>query len=72
MGFFMFSTLIFGCDHFDCFSGDEDTVIPFGGTRRLINQLAEMNNLSTTIPYSVWFDGGQVYMCRLIFHLYSA
>lgn len=42
------------------FSGDEDTVIPFGGTRRMINELAVMNNLNTTIPYSAWFDGGQV------------
>ncbi|MCO5612160.1 hypothetical protein L7F22_066422 [Adiantum nelumboides] len=42
------------------YSGDEDSVIPFGGTRRLVDQLASMNDLKTSIPYSAWFDGGQI------------
>ncbi|KAH7351964.1 hypothetical protein KP509_19G022500 [Ceratopteris richardii] len=42
------------------YSGDEDSVIPFGGTRRLVDQLAKMNGLETSVPYSPWLDGGQV------------
>lgn len=42
------------------YSGDVDTVIPFGGTRRMTDQLAVMNNLTTTLPYTAWVDKGQV------------
>lgn len=42
------------------FSGDEDSVVPFGGTRKQIRELAKIVNLTTSVPYSAWFDGGQV------------
>ena len=41
-------------------SGDQDSVIPFTGTRTLISNLAASLQLNTTVPYSVWFQGKQV------------
>ncbi|XP_019162098.1 PREDICTED: serine carboxypeptidase-like 45 [Ipomoea nil] len=42
------------------FSGDQDSVIPFTGTRTLVNKLAQDLGLSTTVPYGTWFEGKQV------------
>ncbi|GFP84997.1 serine carboxypeptidase-like 45 [Phtheirospermum japonicum] len=41
------------------YSGDQDSVIPLTGTRKLINGLAQNLNLKTTQPYSVWLAGKQ-------------
>jgi len=41
-------------------SGDQDSVIPFMGTRRLVDKLAEKLGLKTTVPYSAWFVDKQV------------
>ncbi|KAG5556012.1 hypothetical protein RHGRI_006596 [Rhododendron griersonianum] len=42
------------------YSGDQDSVIPLTGTRRLVNGLARELGLNTTVPYRVWFEGRQV------------
>ncbi|KAK3443406.1 serine carboxypeptidase-like 45 [Eucalyptus grandis] len=42
------------------YSGDQDSVIPLTGSRRLVHGLAEKLGLNTTIPYRVWFQGQQV------------
>eukprot|EP01018_Ginkgo_biloba_P017341 Gb_10863 [translate_table: standard] len=42
------------------YSGDQDSVIPLTGTRKLVNNLALELQLNTSIPYSVWFEGKQV------------
>ncbi|KAM0962288.1 hypothetical protein ACFX2I_021430 [Malus domestica] len=42
------------------YSGDQDSVIPLTGSRKLVNGLAEQLRLSTTVPYRVWFGGQQV------------
>ncbi|MBA0738840.1 hypothetical protein Gogos_012159 [Gossypium gossypioides] len=42
------------------YSGDQDSVIPLTGSRKLVNQLAEELGLKTTVPYRVWFEGQQV------------
>ncbi|KAL6530574.1 Serine carboxypeptidase-like 45 [Orobanche minor] len=42
------------------YSGDQDSVLPLIGTRRLVNGLAKDLKLNTTQPYSVWFEGRQV------------
>ncbi|KAL3637119.1 hypothetical protein CASFOL_019418 [Castilleja foliolosa] len=42
------------------YSGDQDSVIPLTGTRRLIDGLAKDLNLETTQPYRVWLSGKQV------------
>ncbi|XP_044494658.1 serine carboxypeptidase-like 45 [Mangifera indica] len=42
------------------YSGDQDSVIPLTGSRKLVNGLAKQLNLSTTVPYRVWFEGQQV------------
>ncbi|KAI8562537.1 hypothetical protein RHMOL_Rhmol03G0043500 [Rhododendron molle] len=42
------------------YSGDQDSVIPLTGTRRLVNGLARELGLNTTVPYRVWFEGSQV------------
>ncbi|KAK7344936.1 hypothetical protein VNO77_15199 [Canavalia gladiata] len=42
------------------YSGDQDSVIPFIGTRRLVDKLAKKLGLKTTVPYSSWFVGKQV------------
>ena len=41
-------------------SGDQDSVIPLIGSRRLVHGLAEELGLKTTVPYRVWFAGMQV------------
>ncbi|CAI0411496.1 unnamed protein product [Linum tenue] len=38
------------------YSGDQDSVLPFIGTRILVNRLATEMGLNTTIPYKAWFD----------------
>ncbi|KAJ1404266.1 Serine carboxypeptidase, serine active site [Sesbania bispinosa] len=42
------------------YSGDQDSVVPFIGTRRLVDKLAKRLGLKTTVPYSAWFVGKQV------------
>ncbi|KAI4300908.1 hypothetical protein L6164_034235 [Bauhinia variegata] len=42
------------------YSGDLDAVIPFIGSRRLVDGLAKKLRLKTTVPYSAWFVGKQV------------
>ncbi|GMY20328.1 serine carboxypeptidase-like 45 [Fagus crenata] len=42
------------------YSGDQDAVIPFTGTRTLVNGLAKELGLKTTVPYRAWFEGKQV------------
>ncbi|CAN0887511.1 Serine carboxypeptidase-like 46 [Linum grandiflorum] len=38
------------------YSGDQDSVLPFIGTRTLVNRLAQQMGLNTTLPYKPWFD----------------
>ncbi|XP_027350097.1 serine carboxypeptidase-like 45 [Abrus precatorius] len=42
------------------YSGDQDSVIPFMGTRRLVDKLAKNLGLKTSVPYSAWFVDKQV------------
>ncbi|KAH7511719.1 hypothetical protein FEM48_Zijuj12G0012700 [Ziziphus jujuba var. spinosa] len=42
------------------YSGDQDAVIPFFGTRRLVNRLAKDLGLETTDPYRAWFESKQI------------
>ncbi|KAK9224347.1 hypothetical protein WN943_009380 [Citrus x changshan-huyou] len=42
------------------YSGDQDSVIPLTGSRKLVNGLANELKLGTTVPYRVWFEGQQV------------
>ncbi|XP_059656540.1 serine carboxypeptidase-like 45 isoform X2 [Cornus florida] len=42
------------------YSGDQDSVIPLIGSRKLVHGLAEELGLNTTTPYRVWFAGMQV------------
>ncbi|KAK7396051.1 hypothetical protein VNO78_16764 [Psophocarpus tetragonolobus] len=42
------------------YSGDQDSVIPFMGTRRLVDGLAKTLGLRTTVPYGAWFVDKQV------------
>ncbi|MED6150333.1 Serine carboxypeptidase-like 45 [Stylosanthes scabra] len=42
------------------YSGDQDSVIPLTGSRKLVHQLAKLLRLRTTVPYRVWFEGQQV------------
>ncbi|WJX88177.1 hypothetical protein P8452_70289 [Trifolium repens] len=42
------------------YSGDQDSVIPFIGTRTLISELAKDLGLNITQPYRAWFRGKQV------------
>ncbi|XP_038905174.1 serine carboxypeptidase-like 45 [Benincasa hispida] len=42
------------------YSGDQDSVIPFTGTRTLVNSLAKSLDLNTTMPYKVWLVDNQV------------
>ncbi|KAL3634734.1 hypothetical protein CASFOL_021788 [Castilleja foliolosa] len=41
------------------YSGDQDSVIPLIGTRKIINKLAKKLNLKTTRPYSTWIVENQ-------------
>ncbi|CAL1374420.1 unnamed protein product [Linum trigynum] len=38
------------------YSGDQDSILPFTGTRILVNRLATEMRLNTTVPYKAWFD----------------
>ncbi|EOA12515.1 hypothetical protein CARUB_v10026338mg [Capsella rubella] len=42
------------------FSGDQDSVIPFTGSRSLIRELAQDLNFEITVPYRIWFHKRQV------------
>ncbi|XP_020213201.1 serine carboxypeptidase-like 45 isoform X2 [Cajanus cajan] len=42
------------------YSGDQDSVVPFMGTRRLIDGLAKKLALKTTLPYTPWILDNQV------------
>ncbi|XP_058097312.1 serine carboxypeptidase-like 42 isoform X3 [Magnolia sinica] len=42
------------------YSGDQDSVIPVTGSRRIIRELAHDLNFKITVPYGVWFHKGQV------------
>lgn len=44
------------CNH----SGDQDSVIPLTGSRKLVHGLAEELGLIATTPYRAWFAGMQV------------
>ncbi|CAN0909420.1 Serine carboxypeptidase-like 45 [Linum grandiflorum] len=38
------------------YSGDQDSVVPFIGTRTLVNRLAKGMGLNTAVSYKPWFD----------------
>ncbi|KAJ6363562.1 hypothetical protein OIU78_003690 [Salix suchowensis] len=42
------------------YSGDQDSVIPFTGTRSLVSKVAQDLRLETTVPYRAWLSGNQV------------
>ncbi|XP_052172373.1 serine carboxypeptidase-like 45 isoform X2 [Diospyros lotus] len=42
------------------YSGDQDSLIPLTGTRKLVNGLAKELGLDTSVPYRAWFEGRQV------------
>ncbi|KAK6160470.1 hypothetical protein DH2020_003851 [Rehmannia glutinosa] len=42
------------------YSGDQDSVIPLIGSRKLVHKLARQLRLRTSTPYRVWFAGMQV------------
>ncbi|KAK9104030.1 hypothetical protein Scep_020874 [Stephania cephalantha] len=42
------------------YSGDQDSVIPLIGSRKVVQRLAKTLVLNTTVPYRVWFAGKQV------------
>ncbi|CAN0904058.1 Serine carboxypeptidase-like 45 [Linum grandiflorum] len=42
------------------YSGDQDSVIPLTGTRKVVDGLAKQMGLNTSVPYSSWFQGSQV------------
>lgn len=42
------------------YSGDQDSVIPLTGSRKLVHRLAMRLGLRTSTPYRVWFAGMQV------------
>ncbi|KAM7271206.1 hypothetical protein ACFE04_030420 [Oxalis oulophora] len=42
------------------YSGDQDSIMPLIGTRKLINRLAKDLGLNTTVSYRAWFAGKQV------------
>ncbi|KAG6422453.1 hypothetical protein SASPL_119025 [Salvia splendens] len=42
------------------YSGDQDSVIPLTGSRRLVHRLARALKLRSSTPYRVWFAGMQV------------
>ncbi|POO00498.1 Serine carboxypeptidase-like [Trema orientale] len=42
------------------YSGDQDTAVPFIGTRKLVDELATKLKLSTTVPYKAWFENKKV------------
>ncbi|KAF9599675.1 hypothetical protein IFM89_001621 [Coptis chinensis] len=42
------------------FSGDQDSVVPFLGSRTLVRELAQDLKFKITVPYGAWFHKGQV------------
>ncbi|KAI5560204.1 hypothetical protein BDE02_16G031100 [Populus trichocarpa] len=42
------------------YSGDQDSVIPFTGSRTLVEGLAKKLGLNATVPYTPWFEDKQV------------
>lgn len=42
------------------FSGDQDSVIPLIGTRKIVRELAKDLKFGITVPYSAWFHKSQV------------
>lgn len=42
------------------YSGDQDSVIPLTGSRKLVQRLSMVLGLNSTAPYRVWFAGMQV------------
>ncbi|KAL1225065.1 Serine carboxypeptidase-like 42 [Cardamine amara subsp. amara] len=42
------------------FSGDQDSVVPFLGSRTLVRELAHDLSFETTVPYGAWFHKRQV------------
>ncbi|XP_020588235.1 serine carboxypeptidase-like 42 [Phalaenopsis equestris] len=42
------------------FSGDQDSVVPLIGSRTLVRELAHEMQLGVTLPYTAWFQKGQV------------
>ncbi|KAL5546693.1 hypothetical protein UlMin_006380 [Ulmus minor] len=42
------------------YSGDQDTAVPFIGSRKLADALAKQLGLKTTVPYKAWFESKQV------------
>ncbi|KDP37688.1 hypothetical protein JCGZ_06345 [Jatropha curcas] len=42
------------------YSGDQDSVVPFTGTRTLVNDLAKKLRLNTTTTYRAWLEDKQV------------
>ncbi|CAK7340280.1 unnamed protein product [Dovyalis caffra] len=42
------------------YSGDQDSVIPFTGSRTLVDGLAKKLGLNATVPYTAWFEDKQI------------
>ncbi|KAJ6316827.1 hypothetical protein OIU78_019999 [Salix suchowensis] len=42
------------------YSGDQDSVIPFTGSRTLVEGLAKQLGLNTTVPYTAWLEDKQI------------
>ncbi|XP_021675317.2 serine carboxypeptidase-like 45 isoform X2 [Hevea brasiliensis] len=42
------------------YSGDQDSVVPFAGSRTLVNGLAKKLSLNATVTYRPWFQNKQV------------
>ncbi|CAK7340281.1 unnamed protein product [Dovyalis caffra] len=42
------------------YSGDQDSVVPFTGSRTLVDGLAKKLGLNATVPYAAWFEEKQV------------
>ncbi|KAL5154744.1 Serine carboxypeptidase-like 45 [Glycine soja] len=57
VGFFVLVVII---NLNEVYTGDQDSVIPCMGTRRLVDRLAKTLGLKTTVPYSSWFVDKQV------------
>ncbi|KAH0460715.1 hypothetical protein IEQ34_011378 [Dendrobium chrysotoxum] len=49
------------------FSGDQDSVAPFLGTRALMRELAHDMRLGVSVPYTAWFYKGQVFFLLSLF-----
>ncbi|KVH97866.1 hypothetical protein Ccrd_000021, partial [Cynara cardunculus var. scolymus] len=51
------------------YSGDQDSVIPFTGSRKSVHGLAQELKLNTTSSYRVWFAEMQVKFMETYYHL---